>query len=285
MSETTSKDGTSIAFEKLGNGPAVILVDGALCYRKLGPMAPIARELASGFTVFTYDRRGRGQSGDKAPYSVQSEVDDIEALIEVAGGSAFIYGASSGAALALAAASQLEGIRKLALYEAPFIVDGSHTPQAEDYPSKMNGFIAADRRSDAVRLFMKEVGVPAVVVAMMPLMPQWSKLKAAAHTLPYDMAIMGDTRSGKPLPAERWAALRMPTLVGVGGKSPHSMQNAMRALANVLPNAQLRVLDRETHVVKTKAITPILAEFFSSREAVAESVREATFQYRGDQCI
>jgi len=272
MSKITSKDGTSIAFEKLGNGPAVILVDGALCYRRLGPMAAIARELASGFTVFTYDRRGRGESGDTAPYSVQREVDDVEALIDVAGGSAFIYGASSGAALALAA-SHLEGIRKLALYEAPFIVDGSHAPQAEDYPSKMNGFIAADQRGNAVRLFMKAVGVPAIVVAMMPLMPQWSKLKAAAHTLPYDAAIMGDTRSGKPLPTERWAAVTMPALVGIGGKSPLSMRNAMRALANVLPNAQLRVLDRETHIVKTKAIAPILAEFFLSHEVIAEEAR------------
>jgi pimeloyl-ACP methyl ester carboxylesterase len=284
MSKITSKDGTSIAFEKLGNGPAVILVDGALCYRRLGPMAAIARELASGFTVFTYDRRGRGESGDTAPYSVQREVDDVEALIDVAGGSAFIYGASSGAALALAAASRLEGVRKLALYEAPFIVDGSHAPQAEDYPSKMNGFIAADQRGNAVRLFMKAVGVPAIVVAMMPLMPQWSKLKAAAHTLPYDAAIMGDTRSGKPLPTERWAAVTMPALVGIGGKSPLSMRNAMRALANVLPNAQLRVLDRETHIVKTKAIAPLLAEFFSSHEVIAEEARGDTFQYRGDQC-
>jgi pimeloyl-ACP methyl ester carboxylesterase len=171
MSKTTSKDGTAIAYEKSGNGPAVILVDGALCYRKLGPMGSIARELAAGFTVLTYDRRGRGESGDTAPYSVEREVDDIEALIEVTGGSAFIYGASSGAALALAAASRLEGIRKLALYEAPFIVDGSQAPQPADYPSKMSGFTAADRRGDAVKLFMKAVGVPAIVVAMMPLMP------------------------------------------------------------------------------------------------------------------
>jgi pimeloyl-ACP methyl ester carboxylesterase len=270
MSKTTSKDGTAIAFEKSGNGPAVILVDGALCYRRLGPMGPIARELASGFTVFTYDRRGRGESGDTAPYAVEREVDDIEALIEVAGGSAFIYGASSGAALALAAASRLEGIRKLALYEAPFIVDDSQAPQPADYPSKMSGFTAADRRGDAIKLFMKAVGVPAIVVAMMPLMPDWSKLKAAAHTLPYDVAIMGDTRSGKPLPADRWAAVAIPTLVGVGGKSPLAMRNAMRALADVLPDAQLHVLGRETHMVKTKSIAPILAGFFSSREAVAE---------------
>jgi pimeloyl-ACP methyl ester carboxylesterase len=262
MSKITSKDGTAIAFQKSGNGPAVILVDGALCYRRLGPMGPIARELASGFTVFTYDRRGRGESGDTAPYAVEREVDDIEALIELAGGSAFIYGASSGAALALAAASRLKGIRKLALYEAPFIVDESQAPQPADYPSKMSGLTAAGRRGDAVELFMKAVG--------MPLMPNWSKLKAAAHTLPYDVAIMGDTRSGKPLPPERWAAVGIPTLVGVGGRSPLAMRNAMRALADVLPGAQLHVLGRETHMVKTKAIAPVLTGFFSSREAVAE---------------
>lgn len=283
MNKTTSKDGTAIAFEKSGNGPAVILVDGALCHRKLGPMGPIARELASAFTVFTYDRRGRGESGDTAPYSVDREVDDIESLVEVAGGSAFMYGASSGAALALAAASRLSGVRRLALYEAPFIVDQSRAPQAADYPRTMSGFIAADRRADAVKLFMKTVGVPAIVVGMMPLMPQWSKLKAAAHTLPYDVAIMGDTRSGKPLPADRWAAVGMTTLVGVGGKSPLAMQNAMRALASVLPNAQLRVLDRETHIVKTKAIAPVLIEFFSTGETAAEGIpRLAAFVDRGD---
>jgi pimeloyl-ACP methyl ester carboxylesterase len=270
MSKTTSKDGTSIAFETSGNGPAVILVDGALCYRRLGPMGPIARELASTFTVFGYDRRGRGESGDTAPYSVDREVDDIEALIDAAGESAFIYGASSGAALALAAASRLQSIRKLALYEAPFIVDHSQAPQAADYPRTMSDFIAADRRGNAVKLFMKAVGVPAIVVAMMPLMPQWSKLKAAAHTLPHDVAIMGDTRSGNALPADRWAAVAIPTLVGVGGKSPLSMQNAMRALADVLPNAQLRVVGRETHIVKTKAIAPVLIEFFSSHEAIED---------------
>ena len=186
----------------------------------------------------------------------------------MAGESAFVYGASSGAALALAAASRLPSIRKLALYEAPFIIDHTQVPQAADYPRTMSDFIAADRRGDAVKLFMKAVGVPAIVVAMMPLMPQWSKLKAAAHTLPYDVAIMGDTRSGNALPAGPWAAVSMPTLVGVGGKSPLSMQNAMRALADALPNAQLRVLGRETHIVKTKAIASALIEFFSSREPV-----------------
>ena len=148
MSKTTSKDGTAIAYEKSGNGPAVILVDGALCYRRLGPMGPISRELASGFTVFTYDRRGRGESGDTAPYAVEREVDDIEALIEVAGGSAFIYGASSGAALALAAASRLESIRKLALYEAPFIVDDSpHSAAARATPlTQLKGQVFNRRR-------------------------------------------------------------------------------------------------------------------------------------------
>ena len=148
----------------------------------------------------------------------------------------------------------------------------------------MSSFTAADRRGDAVKLFMKALGVPAIVVVMMPLMPDWSRLKAAAHTLPYDVAIMGDTRSGKPLPAERWAAVAIPTLVGVGGKSPLAMRNAMRALADVLPDAQLHVLGRETHMVKTKAIAPMLAGFFSSRDAAQKKPRVGKFQYRGDQC-
>lgn len=284
MSKTTSKDGTSIAFTKWGNGPAVILVNGALCYRRLGPMDQIARELASSFTVFTYDRRGRGQSGDTTPYSVQLEVDDIEALIEVAGGSAFIYGESSGAALALEAASRLETIRRLAIYEAPFIVDASRVAQSEDYPQKIRELVATNRRSDVVKLFMTEVGVPAIFVAMMPLMPQWSKLKATAHTLPYDVAIMGDTRSGRPLSVHRWAAVAAPTLVGVGRKSPLYMRNAMQALADVLPSAQLRVLEGETHIVKPKAIAPILAEFFSPRETITDGPQAAAFEYPGDQC-
>lgn len=263
MPKTISKDGTAIAFDRSGQGPALILVDGALCYRASGPSGPLARMLASHFTVLTYDRRGRGDSSDTAPYSVEREVEDIEALVGEAGGSAFVYGISSGAALALEAARRLPGIQKLALYEAPFIVDDSRTPIPEDYLARLNELIASGRRSGAVRLFLKFVGVPPVFIALMRFLPAWSKLEAAAHTLPYDIAIMQDNQRGKPLPARRWAPVTAPTLVAGGGKSPVWLRHGMQALADVLPNARTRTLAGQTHMVNPKVLAPVLAEFFA----------------------
>jgi pimeloyl-ACP methyl ester carboxylesterase len=265
MSKVTSKDGTSIAFDKIGQGPAIILVDGALCYRASGPNGPLAKLLAPHFTVFTYDRRGRGESGDTAPYAVEREIEDLDALINAAGGSVDVYGISSGAALALEAANRGFAIKKLVLYEAPFVVDDSRAPISEDYVAQMNKLIAADRRGDAVKLFMgKGVGLPAFVVAMMRFMPAWSTLKAVAHTLPYDTALTADKQRGQPLPANRWTAVTMPTLVMDGGKSPTWMRNAMKSLANILPNAKLRTLEGQTHMVKPEILAPVLAEFFGA---------------------
>jgi pimeloyl-ACP methyl ester carboxylesterase len=260
--EVFSKDGTAIAFDRTGNGPPVILIDGALCYRGMGQSGQLAKLLAQQFTVFTYDRRGRGASADTAPYAMEREVEDIAALLGEAGGSAFVWGTSSGAVLALEAANRLSGIKKLALYEAPFIVDDAR-PTTEDGWDRISGAVAADCRSDAVKLFLEVVGVPGFVRALMPLMiPVWSKLKAVAHTLPYDGAIVRDNQRGKPLPAGRWASVTIPVLVMDGGNSPAWMRHANRALANVLPNAQYRTLVRQTHRLRPKAHAPILVEFF-----------------------
>jgi pimeloyl-ACP methyl ester carboxylesterase len=264
MERTRSKDGTTIAFERSGHGPTVILVDGALCYRSSGPMGPLAKLLAPHFTVITYDRRGRGDSSDTAPYAVDREIEDIEALLKESGGSAFVYGTSSGAALALDAAARLPGIQKLALYEAPFIVDDSRPPQPADLRDRMSGLIGSNRRGDAVKLFMKTVGVPAVFIALMRFMPVWSKLTGVAHTIPYDFTILENTWYGKPLPAGRWISATMPTLVVAGGSSPTWMQNAMRALASVLPNARHRTLERQTHMVKPQVLAPVLEDFFAA---------------------
>jgi pimeloyl-ACP methyl ester carboxylesterase len=204
MSTVRSSDGTSIAFERIGEGPPLIVVDGALCYRDMGPSRPLAKRLAEHYSVYIYDRRGRGESGDTAPYAVEREVEDIEALIAEAGGSADAFGVSSGVPLALEAASSGLAIEKLALYEAPFVVDGSRPPMEADYRTRLDALLAQDRRADAVRLFMRRVGLPGFVVSMMRLMPAWSKLKAVAHTLPYDDTILGDTGSGRPLPGDRW---------------------------------------------------------------------------------
>jgi pimeloyl-ACP methyl ester carboxylesterase len=257
-----SKDGTAIAFDRIGYGPPVILIDGALCYRGMGQNGQLAELLAPHFTVFTYDRRGRGTSGDAVPYAVEREVEDIAALLCEAGGSAFVWGTSSGAVLALEAANRLSGIKKLALYEAPFIVDDTR-PTTEDGWDQITGAVAADRRSDAVKLFLKLVGVPGFVRTLMPLMiPIWLKLKAVAHTLPYDGAVVRDNQRGKPLPAGQWASVTIPALVMDGGNSPAWMRHANQSLARVLPNARYRTLQGQTHKLRPKAHAPILVEFF-----------------------
>ena len=264
MKKVLSKDGTPIAFDRSGQGPALILVDGALCYRASGPAGPLAALLAPHFTVFTYDRRGRGDSGNAAPYAVEREIEDIEALINEAGGSAFVYGISSGAALALEASNHGLAIRKLALYEIPFIVDDARTPIPNDFRPRLDNLISADCRGDAVKLFMRLVGVPGIFIALMRFMPAWRKLKAVAHTLQYDITLVHDNQKGKALPANRWTSVTAPTLVIEGGKSPVWMRNAMQALACVLPNAKLRTLEGQTHMVNPKALAPVLAEFFGA---------------------
>jgi len=264
METVRSKDGTTIAYDRVGHGPALILVDGALCYRASGPMEALANELAPHFTVIRYDRRGRGDSSDSQPYRLEREIEDLDALITVAGGSAFVCGLSSGAALALEAAARGLSVRKLALYEAPFIVDKSHPPLPADFVTRLNAALAANRRGDAVRLFLKLVGLPGFGVALMRLLPAWSKLEAVAHTLPYDISIVGDYQQGRPLPADRWASLRASALVLDGGKSPAWMRTATASLASVLPGARYVTLAGQTHMVKAKALAPVLTEFFAA---------------------
>lgn len=263
MPTVTSKDGTRIGYDFEGQGPPLILVDGAMCYRASGPARPLAKLLNSNFTVLTYDRRGRGESSDSAPYAIEREIEDIEALLRAAGGSAFVYGCSSGAALALEAAARIPGIQKLALYEAPFIVDSTHSPLPDNFLAQLKDFVATGRRGDAVKLFMRRVGVPAFGIFVMRLLPIWKKLTAIAHTLPYDITIIQDYSRGKPLPQTKWSAATMPTLAADGGKSPAYLRNSMRAIADVLPNATYHSVPGQTHMLKAEAIAPVLIEFFS----------------------
>jgi pimeloyl-ACP methyl ester carboxylesterase len=264
MPTTLSRDGTLIAFNRTGTGPSLIVVDGALCYRAQGPSGEMAAHLAPHFTVFTYDRRGRGDSGNAATYAVEREVEDIDALIKEGGGSAFLYGVSSGAALALEAANRGLPVTKLALYEAPFIVDNARTPIPNDFVAQLETALASGDRGRAVRLFMGLVGVPKVFIAMMRFLPAWSKLKAVAHTLPYDILLVKDHEQGQPLSRTQWMGARMPTLVMDGGKSPAWMRNAMRALADVLPNATYRTLPGQTHMIKASAHVEPLVQFLRS---------------------
>lgn len=258
-----SKDGTTIGFDCVGSGQPLVLVDGALCYRDSGPMRGLADALAQHFTVYFYDRRGRGESGNTEPYAVEREIEDLEAVIAQAGGAAHVMGISSGAALALAAAVRGSTITRLALYEAPFIVDNSREPVPADWLPRLKTLIAADRRSDAVKMFMRLVGVPRVFVALMPLMPVWSKLKAIAPTLVHDITITQPHQQGRPYSSTEWASVSAPTIVMDGGKSPAWMRNAMRSLAHVVPRAKYRTLDGQTHMVKATVLAPALIEFFA----------------------
>lgn len=260
-----SADGTRIAFDRIGRGEPVILVDGALCHRGMGPSRGLAQLLAPHFTVVTYDRRGRGESGDTAPYAIEREVEDIAALLEEVGGSAYLWGTSSGAVLALEAAQRLGGIRKLALYEAPLIVDGDG-PKVVAQWDRIDSAIAAGKRSEAVRLFLRAAGLPRVVIALMRVSPIWRKLTAIAHTLPYDGKLVHDYQRGRPLPATRWAAVTVPTLVMAGARSPEWMHRGNGALAQVLPDALYCTLEGQTHLLKPEAHAPALMGFFGGQE-------------------
>ncbi|WP_394770434.1 alpha/beta fold hydrolase [Lacisediminihabitans sp.] len=258
----TSADGTVIAFERVGSGPALVLVDGALCYRDFGPARPLAGALSPSFTVYTWDRRGRGESGDTAPYAVEREIEDLRAVIAAAGGQAFVVGQSSGASLALAASAHGVPMRGLAVYEPPFVGQRRVKGRTVDYLATLRATLARGDRAGAVSYFLvKMVGAPAFVPLMMRLMPRvWSKLKGVAHTLPYDASIMGDFE----VPTAELAKLRVPTLVLAGGKSPAPMREGVTRAAEAIPGSTHRILDGQTHQVSEKALAPEIIGFFAT---------------------
>lgn len=260
----TSKDGTRIAFERAGQGPVLVLVSAALSERR--DTARLGALLAPHFTVLQYDRRGRGESGDTLPYAVQHEVEDLEALIDAAGGSAFLFGHSSGAVLALEAASRLPAkVPKQVLFEPPFVVDASRPPVPADFVTHVGELVASGRRGDAVAYFFTDaVCVPGEFLAGMRASPSWAHMEALAHTLVYDVTVMGGTQAGKPLPAERWSTATASTLVLAGGASPPWLHAGARALGEVLPHAEHFTLEGQDHsvaVMAPQALVPVLVEF------------------------
>jgi pimeloyl-ACP methyl ester carboxylesterase len=266
----TSRDGTTIAFDRQGDGPPVILVAAALSDRS--DTTRLAALLAEHFTVINYDRRGRGDSGNTAPYRVEREIEDLEAVIEAAGGSAYVFGSSSGAVLALRAASSGANITKLALFEPPFPVpdDDSGATPPTDSAARARALVEAGRRDDAVKHFMThDVGVPGPFLLVMRVMMRkmWSNMVATAHTLPYDYAIVEDSVDGKPLADLEWVSVTAPTLVLDGGKSPARLRRPAHLVATVVPGAQHRTLDGQNHgavMTAPKVIASALVEFFGS---------------------
>jgi pimeloyl-ACP methyl ester carboxylesterase len=256
-----SADGTGIAFDRSGAGPAIILVHGAFTGKAHPILSDVALALARWFTVFNYDRRGRGDSGDTPPYGAEREVEDLAALVEIAGGSAMVFGGSSGAGLALQATAQNPAISKVAVWEPPYHVDDSAPKLPHDFAEWLAALVRNGRRADAVELFMVgAAAAPAEAVAAMRLQPSWSDCEALAHTLAYEAAIMGP---GNALPAERLAAIAQPTLVLTGGNSPAWMTNAGAAVARTIPGAVHRVLEGQTHSVSPASLAPELLVFFA----------------------
>jgi pimeloyl-ACP methyl ester carboxylesterase len=263
MKTVISKDGTKIAYDEVGQGAPVIIVGGAFSYRKFKDLVQLAQILSTDHLVINYDRRGRDDSGDTLPYTVDKEIQDIEAIIDAIGGKAYVYGVSSGGALALEAADKLPTkVTRLAIFEAPYLVDDTGKAMSPDFLPTLQEHVAKNERSKAVKQFLPEVGAPSFVIAMMQIMPVWKKLKSLAHTLPYDIATIAPYRTGKPYPATKWTHVTMPTLVMDGGKSPTGMRHAMEALAAKLQNATYKTLSGQTHMIKNSALAPALTEFF-----------------------
>ncbi len=263
MQKVTSKDGTTIAFDQTGKGPVVILVAGALQYRAFDQgTKQLADLLAPHFTVFNYDRRGRGDSGDTKPFAVEREIEDIEALIDRAGGSAYVYGISSGAALAFEAALSLGNkVKKLVMYEAPYNDDPSARQAWVAYRKQLDKLVAEGRGGDAVILFMKLVGMPEEHAVEMRQNPIFPLFEAVGHTLAYDAADLGDESA---VPTEKAARLTVPTLTVEGSESYPFMHTAAVALANVMPHGEQRTLQGQTHEVTPEALAPVLVEFFQA---------------------
>jgi pimeloyl-ACP methyl ester carboxylesterase len=277
MHTVISSDGTAIAYDLVGEGPTVILVGGAFSYRRFPKSVELAARLAGQFSVINYDRRGRGDSADARHYSVQSEIEDLAALIDAAGSSASLWGWSSGAVLALRAAASGLPVERLALYEPPALVDETHPKPPSNFARRLEEYLASGDRTGAVKHYMTNgMRAPGFFVSLMRLLPVWSRLEAVAHTLPYDWAVLGDLMSGKPLAAEDWAGVQARTLVMAGSKSPALLRDAAAAIAEVLPNAEHRTLAGQGHNPSMKVQARVLAEFLAPSTGATTRTQRST---------
>jgi pimeloyl-ACP methyl ester carboxylesterase len=266
MPSFTSADGTSIAYDVRGSGPALILIDGAFCGRNMGPMPKLAPLLAPHFTVYNYDRRGRGDSGDTAPFSVDREYEDLAGLIAIAGGSAHLYGTSSGAGLALFATARGLPVNRLALFEPPFTDVPGGKPMPQGYQAILDRLVAEDRRADVIKYFLtKMIGMPALMMPLMRLNPGWKAMLHNAPSLPHDAAIM----EGYGFPTEVARSIRVPTIVMSGDKTFKQLREPIRLLRETIPGVQFASLPGQSHDAAATSVAPVLIEFFGAAQRAA----------------
>jgi pimeloyl-ACP methyl ester carboxylesterase len=252
-----SKDGTRIAFEKAGKGPSLVIVGGALADRNGGK--PLAGKLEDRFTVYTYDRRGRGKSSDTKPYDVEREIEDLGALIEQAGRQAYLYGVSSGAALALQSAAKLGPARvpKLALYEPPY---GQDERDFNEQKSRVNQLVKMGKPGDAAAFFLSAIGTPPQVLEEMKRAPAWQGITKMDFTLTYDYEVLGN---GSVPDTAR--LITIPTLVMVGEKSTDFMHRTADRIAELVPNAKRKTVEGQAHQAAPEVVVPLLVEFFGEK--------------------
>jgi pimeloyl-ACP methyl ester carboxylesterase len=262
MEKVNSADGTSIAFQRVGSGPALILIGGAFCdHRARAAGLPLAAGLADRFSVFCYDRRGRGESDDTAPYASAREVEDLAALIGVAGGSAHVYGHSSGALLAIEGAAAGLPITKLSLYEPPIVMGEGREPLPSDLVERLSELAQQGRRSEAAELFLtRAVAVPPPAIAQMKGGPVWPALEALAHTLQYDARLAQDPAAV----IARARLVKQSALVIAGERSPTWMRSGVEKLAAAMPAARHVSMAGQTHDVDARLLAPLLLDYFAS---------------------
>ena len=261
MQRINSKDGTLIAFDKFGKGPALILVDGAITMRS-SPSKPILCKLLEPyFTVYNYDRRGRGDSGDTYPYSVKREIEDIEAIVDLSGGTACLYGHSSGGALALEAALELDSkIKKLAIYEVPYNDDKKDQPAWKEYLRVLGKALSEGRKGDAVALFLKFLGAPVDRIEGMMHSPVWTAFEGLAPTLAYDhIILLSDDLS---IPGNKVHKIKIPSLIMSGNAGFPFMKETALTLSQIIPNAKLLIFKDQQHNLSPDVLAPALIEFF-----------------------
>ncbi|MEO7267872.1 MAG: alpha/beta hydrolase [Knoellia sp.] len=253
---TASKDGTVLAYDVRGSGGTLVYVTGASCFRRFQPVVKDAKAFAAAFTTVTYDRRGRGDSGDTAPWSLDRELEDLEAVIDATGGPAWVYGHSSGAVLALHAALRLgEKVRGVVLYDASWVADEKEGREYAMLRQSVEGLLDRGRNAAAMRRFLSGIGMPRAFVALLPLMPGWRRMVALAPTLRYDMALTAD-----PPPYDLAATAATPMHVVVGARSPASLHAVAEGLAAAVPGAAVTVLPKQDHMVAASAILPVLTD-------------------------
>ena len=257
MKTTRSKDGTKLAYDVYGSGPALIYITGASCFRSFKPIMQDVKVLAKEFTVYNYDRRGRGDSGNTLPYSLEREVEDIEAMTDAAGGKAYLYGHSSGAVLALEAAMRLgDKVQKAVMYDASYVHDETEKAEYSQLSQRIHKLLKEGKNGDAMSSFLKGIGIPKVFVFLIRLSPDWRTMVALAPTLAYDIALTSDLP-----PVKRAAKVTVPTQIVVGEKSPARIHHVADQLTKAIPNAKFVILAGQDHMVNAKALLPVISGF------------------------